>query len=73
MDETHFTRKELKTIYRAFKQTSPMAFVQRDTVRQVFAELFPHGDCESYADIIFNALDADHEGIITFYVRLTLT
>uniref|UniRef100_A0A914RX44 Uncharacterized protein n=1 Tax=Parascaris equorum TaxID=6256 RepID=A0A914RX44_PAREQ len=51
--ETHFTRRELRAIYRAFKETSSNALIHRDIFRAMFAELFPHGDTEHYADLIF--------------------
>ncbi|KAI1732303.1 EF-hand domain pair domain-containing protein [Ditylenchus destructor] len=63
--ETHFTRKEIKSIYRAFKETSPTAIIHRDIVRNLFTTFFK-GDTEHFADLIFDTFDADNSGTITF-------
>uniref|UniRef100_A0A915EGN3 EF-hand domain-containing protein n=1 Tax=Ditylenchus dipsaci TaxID=166011 RepID=A0A915EGN3_9BILA len=63
--ETHFTRKEIKSMYRTFKETSPTAIIHRDIVRNWFMSFFK-GDTEHFADLIFNTFDVDHSGTITF-------
>jgi neuronal calcium sensor 1 len=68
MKDTHFSSAEIKTLYRAFKDTSPTALIDRDTVREVFIDMFPHGDTEHYADLIFNTFDIEQNGVITFHV-----
>lgn len=70
-DETYFNRKEIKTIYRKFKETSTTAIIHRDIVRNLFMCLF-NGDTEHYADIIFNSFDVDNNGAITFDVGFFL-
>uniref|UniRef100_A0A915BA49 EF-hand domain-containing protein n=1 Tax=Parascaris univalens TaxID=6257 RepID=A0A915BA49_PARUN len=65
--ETHFTRRELRAIYRAFKETSSNALIHRDIFRAMFAELFPHGDTEHYADLIFETFELDTHGAISFH------
>uniref|UniRef100_A0A0K0EWX2 EF hand n=1 Tax=Strongyloides venezuelensis TaxID=75913 RepID=A0A0K0EWX2_STRVS len=64
--ESKFTKREVKAIYRAFKEASPNALVQRDIIREAFVELFPRGDTEHYADMVFNTFDLDHTGMISF-------
>lgn len=66
--ESKFTKREVKAIYRAFKEASPNALVQRDIIREAFVELFPRGDTEHYADMVFNTFDLDHTGMISFEV-----
>lgn len=68
--ETHFTRRELRAIYRAFKETSSNALIHRDIFRAMFAELFPHGDTEHYADLIFETFELDTHGAINFHVGI---
>jgi hypothetical protein len=48
IDETHFSRDEVRSIYRAFKETAPSAILQRDRFREMFGWLFPNGDPENY-------------------------
>uniref|UniRef100_A0A0N4ZCQ1 EF-hand domain-containing protein n=1 Tax=Parastrongyloides trichosuri TaxID=131310 RepID=A0A0N4ZCQ1_PARTI len=64
--ESKFTKREVKAIYRAFKEASPNALVKRDIIREAFVELFPRGDTEHYADMVFNTFDLDNTGMITF-------
>ena len=44
---TKFTAKEVKVIYRAFKQSSPSGVVSREEFNELFASLFPHGDSDA--------------------------
>ncbi|VDN56341.1 unnamed protein product, partial [Dracunculus medinensis] len=62
--DTLFTRKELRAIYRAFKETSPFS---RDTFRVAFAMLFPYGDIEHYADLVFETFEPNDHGFIDFH------
>ena len=64
--DTHFTRQEIRTIYRAFKEVASNAIIHRDMVRHTFAHIFPRADTEHFADLIFNAFDTDQAGAITF-------
>uniref|UniRef100_A0A0K0EH61 EF-hand domain-containing protein n=1 Tax=Strongyloides stercoralis TaxID=6248 RepID=A0A0K0EH61_STRER len=66
VNESKFTKREVKAIYRAFKEASPNALIKRDLIREAFVELFPRGDTEHYADMVFNTFDLDHTGMITF-------
>ncbi|CAB3399885.1 unnamed protein product [Caenorhabditis bovis] len=66
VDETHFSKNEVRAIYRAFKETSPNAVINKEILREKFAELFPHGDIEHYADLLFETFDNDGNGTINF-------
>ncbi|CAI2356401.1 unnamed protein product [Caenorhabditis sp. 36 PRJEB53466] len=66
VDETHFSKNEVRAIYRAFKETSPNAVINKNIMREKFAELFPHGDIEHYADLLFETFDNDGNGTINF-------
>lgn len=66
LPETHFTREELRAIYRAFKNDLPL---YRDSFRDIFANIFPHGDAEHFADLVFDALGAERAaGCVSFHV-----
>ncbi|VDK41801.1 unnamed protein product [Cylicostephanus goldi] len=81
VDETHFSKNEVRAIYRAFKETSPNAVLNKrvqinillmqriisGTLREKFAELFPHGETEHYADLLFESFDNDGNGNINFH------
>lgn len=66
VDETHFSKNEIRSIYRAFKETSPNAVINKSILREKFAELFPHGDIEHYSDLLFDTFDNDGNGTINF-------
>ncbi|WKY16895.1 hypothetical protein Q1695_001478 [Nippostrongylus brasiliensis] len=66
VDETHFSKNEIRAIYRAFKETSPNAVINKSILREKFAELFPHGDIEHYSDLLFDTFDNDGNGTINF-------
>ncbi|KAK5976882.1 Neuronal Calcium Sensor family [Trichostrongylus colubriformis] len=66
VDETHFSKNEIRAIYRAFKETSPNAVINKSILREKFAELFPHGDIEHYSDMLFDTFDNDGNGTINF-------
>ncbi|KAE9413325.1 hypothetical protein Angca_003696 [Angiostrongylus cantonensis] len=66
VDETHFSKNEIRSIYRAFKETSPNAVINKAILREKFAELFPHGNIEHYSDLLFDTFDNDNNGTINF-------
>ncbi|XGW11048.1 hypothetical protein V3C99_012501 [Haemonchus contortus] len=66
IDETHFSKNEIRSIYRAFKETSPNAVINKSILKEKFAELFPHGDIEHYTDLLFATFDNDGNGTINF-------
>lgn len=72
VNETHFTSKELKALYRSFKTTTPSAFITRDMFRNIFNEFFRRGDVEHYADLVFNAINLSQNGFITFVVSFEM-
>lgn len=69
VDETHFSKNEVRSIYRAFKETSPNAVINKEILREKFGELFPRGDIEHYSDLLFDTFDNDGNGTINFQVR----
>ncbi|KAF8356070.1 ncs-4 [Pristionchus pacificus] len=66
VDETHFSKNEVRSIYRAFKETSPNAVINKEILREKFGELFPHGDIEHFSDLLFETFDNDGNGTINF-------
>ncbi|KAK6105007.1 hypothetical protein QQG55_18565 [Brugia pahangi] len=59
----HFTASELRALYRAFKDTLPIC---RDSFRDIYANIFPHGDAEQFADLIFDSIVRQHAECVTF-------
>ncbi|KAK0396900.1 hypothetical protein QR680_001903 [Steinernema hermaphroditum] len=66
VSETHFTRKEICSIYRGFKASALKASMTRDGIREMFAEMFPHGDSEHYADLVFATFQKSPSGCVSF-------
>ncbi|KAI6241701.1 Kv channel-interacting 2 isoform X7 [Aphelenchoides fujianensis] len=64
--DTHFTAKELKSLYRQYKAQAPTALISSSMLRSIFSEFFLRGDVEHYADLVFNAINKSKSGFITF-------
>ncbi|XP_031511349.1 calsenilin isoform X1 [Papio anubis] len=69
--QTKFTKKELQSLYRGFKNECPTGLVDEDTFKLIYAQFFPQGDATTYAHFLFNAFDADGNGAIHFEVGKT--
>ncbi|XP_023171945.1 uncharacterized protein LOC111600179 isoform X1 [Drosophila hydei] len=67
---TRFTEDEIKRIYRGFKAECPTGVVKEDTFKVIYSQFFPQGgSCANptlYAHYVFNTLDQDHSGIVSF-------
>ncbi|XP_043269251.1 Kv channel-interacting protein 1-like [Venturia canescens] len=64
---TRFTEAELKRIYRGFKAECPTGVVREDTFKCIYSQFFPQGaNTSQYAHYVFNTLDQDHSGILSF-------
>ncbi|XP_036729987.1 calsenilin isoform X2 [Balaenoptera musculus] len=64
--QTKFTKKELQSLYRGFKNECPTGLVDEDTFKLIYSQFFPQGDSTTYAHFLFNAFDADGNGAIRF-------
>ncbi|KAI1287282.1 Calsenilin [Halotydeus destructor] len=63
---TKFTKREIKLMYRNFKEDCPTGFVDADTLRDVLQRFFPYGNSGPYAQYIFRTLDPKKNGEVTF-------
>nr|XP_054600263.1 calsenilin isoform X2 [Nothobranchius furzeri] len=64
--QTKFTRKELQSLYRGFKNECPSGLVDEETFKLIYSQFFPQGDATTYAHFLFNAFDMDRNGSIRF-------
>ncbi|XP_076875973.1 calsenilin isoform X2 [Brachyhypopomus gauderio] len=64
--QTKFTRKELQSLYRGFKNECPSGLVNEETFKNIYSCFFPQGDATTYAHFVFNAFDVDQNGSIRF-------
>lgn len=64
---TRFTEAEIKRIYRGFKAECPAGIIREETFKFIYAQFFPQGaNTNLYAHYVFNTLDKDHTGILSF-------
>uniref|UniRef100_A0A803TC66 EF-hand domain-containing protein n=2 Tax=Anolis carolinensis TaxID=28377 RepID=A0A803TC66_ANOCA len=63
---TKFSKKELQSLYRGFKNECPSGLVDEETFKLIYAQFFPQGDATMYAHFLFNAFDIDRNGAIRF-------
>lgn len=64
--DTKFSKEEVKSLYRAFKQECPTAILDEETFKEVYQKIFPLGESSKYAKLVFNTIDRDNSGGITF-------
>ncbi|XP_057212655.1 Kv channel interacting protein 3a, calsenilin isoform X1 [Triplophysa rosa] len=64
--QTKFTKKELQSLYRGFKNECPSGLVDEETFKTIYSQFFPQGDATTYAHFLFNAFDLDRNGAIRF-------
>ncbi|GAB0094086.1 Kv channel-interacting protein 4 isoform X1 [Sergentomyia squamirostris] len=64
---TRFSEAEIKRIYRGFKAECPTGVVREDTFKVIYSQFFPQGaNSGQYAHYVFNTLDQDRTGIVSF-------
>ncbi|CAB1322113.1 unnamed protein product [Coregonus sp. 'balchen'] len=64
--QTKFTKKELQSLYRGYKNECPSGLVDEETFKTIYSQFFPQGDATTYAHFLFNAFDMDRNGSIRF-------
>ncbi|NXH20620.1 CSEN protein, partial [Bucco capensis] len=64
--QTKFTKKELQSLYRGFKNECPSGLVDEETFKLIYSQFFPQGDASTYAHFLFDAFDADGNGALCF-------
>lgn len=64
--QTKFTKRELQSLYRGFKNECPSGLVDEETFKSIYSQFFPQGDATTYAHFLFNAFDMDRNGSIRF-------
>lgn len=53
-------------------QEAPSGVVRLETFKHIFSQFFVKGaDTNQYAHYVFNTFDPEHNGIVTFTVRLS--
>ena len=62
LQETKFSRSEVKFLYRAFKQECPNGIIDEDTFKDVYENIFPLGDASKYAHLVFKCIDKEETG-----------
>ncbi|XP_072773884.1 uncharacterized protein [Taeniopygia guttata] len=67
---TKFTKAELQSLYRGFKNECPSGLVDEETFTLIYSRFFPQGDASSYAHFLFDAFDADRHGALCFQVGI---
>uniref|UniRef100_A0A1B0EZ93 EF-hand domain-containing protein n=1 Tax=Phlebotomus papatasi TaxID=29031 RepID=A0A1B0EZ93_PHLPP len=67
---TRFSEAEIKRIYRGFKAECPTGVVREDTFKVFYSQFFPqaglYANSGQYAHYVFNTLDQDRSGIVSF-------
>ncbi|ETN67180.1 calsenilin [Anopheles darlingi] len=81
-EATRFTEAEIKRIYRGFKAECPAGIIREETFKFIYSQFFPQGGLKRkekaeikefhftntglYAHYVFNTLDKENTGILSF-------
>ena len=65
-EKSQFSVEEIKRLYRAFKQLSPVGLLNEETFKEIFEHIYPIGDSTKYAKLVFLALDKEGHRSISF-------
>ncbi|CAM1329771.1 KCNIP3 (predicted) [Pycnogonum litorale] len=63
---THFTKREIQSMYRGFKQHCPNGVLGVNRMKDIYAQLFPQGNAAAYANLVFQTLDQNRNGHLNF-------
>jgi len=63
---TKFSKQEIRTMYRGFKQECPAGSVNEDIFKEIYEKFFPYGNATCYAHHVFKAFDVNSTGAISF-------
>ncbi|PAA58983.1 hypothetical protein BOX15_Mlig010605g1 [Macrostomum lignano] len=65
--QSRFSERELRLLYRGFKQHCPSGLATEEHICSIFGLLFPFGNPAPFARIVFNWLDVDRRGELPFH------
>ncbi|CAL2049175.1 unnamed protein product [Caenorhabditis brenneri] len=68
---TNFSRREIQRLYRAFKELWPNGTVALEQFQALYASIFPKGDANDYAELVFRNMDQGQVGSVTFLDFIT--
>lgn len=63
---TKFSKEELKTLYRNFKNECPNGMVNEETLKNIYGQFFPDGDSDAYAHLVYKSFDRGNAGHVNF-------
>ncbi|XP_063711348.1 neuronal calcium sensor 1-like isoform X2 [Symsagittifera roscoffensis] len=61
-----FTRDEMKTLYRGFKQSCSNGVLTEEALQEIFGQIFQIGDSAEFSQLVFATLDHDNDGEVIF-------
>ncbi|CEF71057.1 EF-hand domain and EF-hand domain pair-containing protein [Strongyloides ratti] len=63
---TKFSPREIRVIYRAFKQGCPTGVVNLKEFQNIYAQFFPRSNSQKYAEFVFKTFDKDKDECLSF-------
>ncbi|XP_075254672.1 Kv channel-interacting protein 4-like isoform X1 [Convolutriloba macropyga] len=61
-----FTKEEMKTLYRGFKQSCSTGVLTEEALQEIFGQIFQIGDSAEFSQLVFATLDHDNDGEVIF-------
>ncbi|CAI2357715.1 unnamed protein product [Caenorhabditis sp. 36 PRJEB53466] len=68
---TNFSRPEIQSLYRSFKELFPNGTVALDQFQAIYASIFQRGNPKGYAELVFRNIDQNRTGAVTFLDFIT--
>ncbi|XP_055341147.1 Kv channel-interacting protein 4-like [Paramacrobiotus metropolitanus] len=66
-----FTKREVNELYREFKHECPAGYITKEQFQSLYRKCFPLGGSGRYAGYVFNTLEQDKDGHVSFRAFLS--
>lgn len=66
IENTNFTRQQIKAWYSGFMKDCPNGQLTREKFLEVYSSFFPQGNAEKFCEHVFRTFDSDNSGKIDF-------
>lgn len=66
IDNTNFSKQQIKAWYKGFMRDCPNGQLTRDKFLEVYSSFFPQGNADKFCEHVFRTFDSDNSGKIDF-------
>lgn len=66
-----FTEEEIQAWYKQFRTENPDGKIDHTKMKELYHQIYPHGDSEAFSNDIYRVLDTNHDNTIDFTEFMT--